>query len=392
VNRFRCARRNWSRDAGDERASISNSGRRGERISPATNRSFAKIVIVADLMVVGVFFYYGWLIGPLDRNIDWLYGLHARVNYIPIVLAAAWFGLRGGLIVAGVITVLVLPHILGSELTTSGVVSEWTDIVFYFASAALVGYPVERELSTRAREHEAQLQLQESQKLSLVGQIAAGVAHEIKNPLASITGAADILADQTTSPAEHAEFSAILKNEVKRIDGTVSEFLEFARPKRTELHRLNLSDEIRTCLRQCDAQVRALGMTLATAIRDQVIVNGDPEKLHQMMLNLLLNAMHASSEGQSIDVSLERSGNSKAVLTIADSGEGIAANALEHIFEPFYTTKPSGTGLGLAVVKAIVDSHHGEIKIDSTPGVGTTVHIKLPLAEEEQVNENSPGR
>jgi signal transduction histidine kinase len=129
-----------------------------------------------------------------------------------------------------------------------------------------------------------------------------------------------------------------------------------------------------------------------SASRDRVIVNGDPEKLHQMMLNLLLNAMHASSEGQSIDVSLERSGNSKAVLTIADSGEGIAANALEHIFEPFYTTKPSGTGLGLAVVKAIVDSHHGEIKIDSTPGVGTSVHIKLPLAEEEQVNENSPGR
>jgi two-component system sensor histidine kinase HydH len=392
VNRFWCDRRNSSRYASDERASISNSGRRGERATAATNRSCAKVVIVADLVAVGMFFYYGWLIGPLDRNIDWLYGLHARVNYVPIVIAAAWFGLRGGLLVAGVITVLVLPHILGSELTTWNIVSDWTDIVFYFASAALVGYPVERELSTRAREHEVQLQLQESHKMSLVGQIAAGVAHEIRNPLASIKGAADILADETTSPAEHAEFSAILKSEVKRIDATVGEFLEFARPKRTELHRLNLSDETRTCLRQCEAQVRALGMTLTSAVRDQVIVNGDPEKLHQMMLNLLLNAMHASSEGQSIDVLLECSGNSMAVLTIADSGEGITANALEHIFEPFYTTKSSGTGLGLAVVKAIVDSHHGEIKIDSTPGVGTTVHIKLPLAEEEQVNENSPGR
>jgi signal transduction histidine kinase len=117
---------------------------------------------------------------------------------------------------------------------------------------------------------------------------------------------------ETTSLAEHAEFSAILKNEVKRINATVSEFLEFARPKRTELRRLNLSDATRTCLRQIEARVRALGMTLATAIADQVIVNGTPEKLHQMMLNLLLNAMHASSEGQSIDVSLERSANSKA--------------------------------------------------------------------------------
>ena len=346
-----------------------------------TEGSCAKIVFVADLVALGVFLHYGWLVGPLYRHIDWLYATHARFCYVPIVIAAAWFGLRGGLIVAGLISVLILPHILWSDLPTSSFISEWIEVGFYFASATLVGYLVERELSTRRRQHDAQLQLQESHKLSLVGQIAAGVAHEIKNPLASIKGAADILADQTTSPAEHVEFSAILKSEVKRIDATVSEFLEFARPKRTELRRLDLSEDTRTCLRQIEAQVRALDMTLATAVRDQIIVNGDPEKLHQMMLNLLLNAMQASSAGQSIDVSLQPSRNSKAVLTIADSGEGIAANALEHIFEPFYTTKPSGTGLGLAVVKSIVENHRGEIRIDSTPGVGTTVHIELPLAE-----------
>ncbi len=346
-----------------------------------TKRRWTKIVIVADITALSIAIYYGWLIAPFYRHIEWLYALHGRFCYLPIVIAAAWFGLRGGLIVAGLISLLILPHILWSDLPTSRFISEWVEISFYFSSAALIGFLVERELSTRRKQHDAELQVAQSHKLSLVGQIAAGVAHEIKNPLMSIKGAADILTDQTTSASERAEFSAILEKEVNRIDATITEFLEFARPKQTELRSLNLSECSRTCLRQLESQVRAHDVALATAIGDQVIVNGDPEKLHQMMLNLLLNAVQASSKGESIHVTLQRSENSKAMLTISDTGEGIAQNALEHIFEPFFTTKSFGTGLGLPVVKAIVDSHNGEIRIDSTLGSGTTVIVEIPLSE-----------
>jgi two-component system sensor histidine kinase HydH len=347
-----------------------------------TASGYGKIVTVADLAVVTIAIHYGWLIGPLYRHIDWLYAVHGRFCYLPIVIAAAWFGMRGGLIVAGSISVLILPHILWSDLPKSRFITEWIEIAFYFSSAALIGFLVERELATRRKQHDAELQLAESQKLSLVGQIAAGVAHEIKNPLASIKGAADILTDQTISPAERAEFSAILESEVKRIDTSVTEFLAFARPKPSELRRLDLLEDCRTCLRQLEAQARELNITLVTDVRDRVVVNGDPEKLHQMMLNLILNAIQASSEGQSIRVSLQHSGKGKAVLTISDSGEGIPADALGQIFDPFFTTKASGTGLGLAVVKTIVENHNGEIRIDSTPGEGTTVIVEVPLAEE----------
>ncbi len=117
-------------------------------------------------------------------------------------------------------------------------------------------------------------------------------------------------------------------------------------------------------------------------IEDGIILNGDKEKLHEMLLNLLLNAIQVSESGSTIDVSLERKNSSKALLTIADSGEGIEDENLNRIFEPFFTTKPSGTGLGLAVVKAIVESHNGEIQIQSRRGQGTRVSVSLPIAKD----------
>ena len=339
-----------------------------------------KILVLAGVTAFTVGFHYGWLVEPFFGHVHWLHAIHGRFCYIPIVMAAAWFGIRGGLIAAGVISVLVMPYILGSDLPTSSFISEWVEIVFYFALAALIGVLVERELTSRRRQQDAQLQVERSQKLSLVGQIAAGVAHEIKNPLTSIKGAAEILSDATASPADREEFGGILQNEVKRIDATVTEFLEFARPKQTQLRQLDFSEAVTTCLRQVEAQARAAEVSFVQAIRDRLSVNGDPEKLHQMMLNLLLNAMQASPAGQKIGVSLQRMDNERVVLTISDSGEGIAPRDLDRIFEPFFTTKASGTGLGLAVVKAIVESHEGRIQIESTPGTGTTVVVELPLS------------
>lgn len=345
-------------------------------VSPDSPKT--KMLVLAGAIALTVGIHYGWLVEPFFGHVHWLHVIHGRFCYIPIVIAAAWFGLRGGLVVAGLISAAVLPYILGSDLPTTNLISEWVEIVFYFALGGLIGFLVDRELAARQRQQRAELQVERSQKLSLVGQIAAGVAHEIKNPLASIKGATDILTDPATSADDRTEFSDILRSEVRRIDATVTEFLEFARPKHTELRRIDLSEITRTCLRQIETQTRAAEVTLATAIRDRVIVNGDPEKLHQMMLNLLLNAIQASHPGQQIGVSLQLLPTADIVLTISDSGDGIARADLERVFEPFYTTRSSGTGLGLAVVKAIVDSHGGQIRIDSTPGRGTTMIVELP--------------
>jgi len=345
---------------------------------PETNAF--KILVLAGVTALTLGVHYGWLIEPIFGHVHWIHAIHGRFCYIPIVMAAAWFGLRGGLYEATIISVLVLPYVFIFAQESVDLVGELAEITFYYAIAILIGVLVEREFKARRKQQEAQLQADRSYELSLVGQIAAGVAHEIKNPLASIKGAADILTDDDTLPAERDEFRTILRNEVKRIDTTVTEFLAFARPKETKLRKLNLSDVLQTSLRQTEAEATRRGLVVTADISDDVYVNGDPEKLHQMTLNLILNAIQASKEGDKITFRLEVDPQKAAHFTIRDAGTGIDADDLNRIFEPFFTTRSSGTGLGLAIVKEIVDSHSGDISIESQKGTGTTVTVTLPVA------------
>jgi signal transduction histidine kinase len=343
-----------------------------------TPESFkTKILLLTGTVVLTLSLHYEWL-EPLFGHTHWLHAVHGRFCYIPIVIAASWFGLRGGLYTAIAISVLVLPYILRNAREPHEVANESAEIIFYFAIAILVGLLVDREFAARRKQQEAQLSVERSHKLSLVGQLAAGVAHEIKNPLASIKGAADILTEDDATPADRTEFKNILQNEIKRIDATVAEFLRFGRPKKTTLQRLDLTPTLQATLRQIETQAKRKGVSIDASLQDNVLVDGDPEKLHQMTLNLMLNAVEASCEGDTIAVTLDAADGKWATVTIQDTGPGIKDADLQRVFEPFFTTKTSGTGLGLAVVKDIVDSHAGEISIDSTEGQGTTVVVSLP--------------
>lgn len=341
-----------------------------------------KVLSLGALIALTLGIHYGWILEPIFGHVHWIHAIHGRFCYIPIVVAASWYGLRGGIVAASIISILVLPLVIGKVANVHDFVGELVEIVFYFAIAILSGAIIDRELLARKKQEEMRAQLERSHQLSMVGQIAAGVAHEIKNPLASIKGALEIISDENTSPVEKREFQGILFNEIKRIDGTVTEFLGFARPREVKLESLNLSELITSSLQQMEAQASKLNLIIQKQIEDGIILSGDKEKLHEMLLNLLLNAIQVSPSGSTIDVSLEKQDSSIALLTIADSGEGIEADNLDRIFEPFFTTKPSGTGLGLAVVKAIVESHNGEIRVQSSRGQGTQVLVSLPLAKD----------
>ncbi len=341
-----------------------------------------KILALAGVTVLTLGVHYGWLIEPIFGHVHWIHAIHGRFCYIPIVMAASWFGIRGGLYAATVISVLVLPYVFIFARDAHDLAGELAEIIFYYAIATLIGVLVEREFKARKKQQEAQLQAERSHELSLVGQIAAGVAHEVKNPLASIKGAADILTDDETLPAEREEFKAILRNEIKRIDTTVTEFLAFARPKETKLEKLNLSDVLQTSLRQTEAEAARHGIYIQSDLENDIYVNGDLDKLHQMTLNLILNAIQASSKDDTISFRLETDGPNTARLTIRDVGVGIDADDLNRVFEPFFTTRSSGTGLGLAIVKDIIDTHSGEVSIESRKGAGTTVTATLPLYKE----------
>ena len=343
-----------------------------------------RIGLLAGTVAKTLGIHYGWILEPIFGSSHWIHAVHGRFCYIPIVIAASWFGLRGGLITAAVVSALVLPYILIDVDGAHNLSGELVEIIFYFAIASLTGALIDREFALRRKQEETQLQLERSHKLSIIGQMAASVAHEIKNPLASIKGAVEIIGDESTPAKDRSEFQSLVGKEIRRIDNTVHEFLQYARPRESRMERLNLSQTVSAALKQLDPQAQSNGITLDEQVTADLFINGDSEKLHQVILNVVLNSIDASVSPGRIEISLADVNAGKVRLSIRDFGCGIAEKDLSRIFEPFFTTRTSGTGLGLAIVKAIVENHRGTIVVTSQENRGTEVQITFAACAEDK--------
>ncbi len=336
-----------------------------------------KIVILAAVTIVTLAIHYGLLM-LIFGHVSWVHAIHGRLCYIPIVMAASWFGLRGGLWAALAISILVLPYIFyfgGDHVNQS---AELFEIIFYFALAVLTGGLIDRESKIRRKHEQTELHLERAHKLSMIGQMAAGIAHEIKNPLASVKGAFEILYKGETTAEEKKEFQDIVFKEIKRIDCTVSEFLEFARPREFDIKRIDINASLNNVIKQMRQQVESAGLNIETDIKDEIHVLADEQKIRQVIINLVLNAIDASPSNGTIKIS-SRIDNFKAYIVFADEGAGITEDDQGKIYEPFYTTKAKGTGLGLTIIKSIIDRHGGLIEAESPNGKGARFTIILPI-------------
>jgi signal transduction histidine kinase len=224
-------------------------------------------------------------------------------------------------------------------------------------------------------------QLRRSEKLSTLGEMAAVLAHEIRNPLGSIRGTAEILRDDYLPGNPKHEFIEIQIKETERLNHVVEDFLRMARQHPLELRDCSIQEELETIVTLVakDAQNRGVSLYFEPNA-EEAIVCGDGEKLRQAFLNIVINALQATPSGGSVTIALNK-GMSGFDITFRDSGSGIAPDNLQRIFEPFYTTKPDGTGLGLAVTRKIIEGHGGTLDIESEAGKGTIVSVKLPLQE-----------
>jgi two-component system sensor histidine kinase PilS (NtrC family) len=215
-------------------------------------------------------------------------------------------------------------------------------------------------------------------RLAAIGRLAAGVAHEIRNPLAAISGSIELLvASGVGESQENKELSQIVLREVARLNGLITELLEFARPRTPDLQRLDLSDAVEELVRvfQNDKQLRDTQVELSAA--GPLMVEADAGQLRQVVWNLLRNAAEAAPRG-TIHVRVERKGT-RAELVVRDEGPGIDDEHLSRVFEPFFSTKESGTGLGLPTVHRIVEEHHGTVELVRNEGGGTSAIVQLPL-------------
>ena len=231
-------------------------------------------------------------------------------------------------------------------------------------------------------------------RLAALGEMAAAIAHEVKNPLAGIQVMAGILKRQLPDSADAQGILNDIIGEANTANSIVLEVLEFVRPIRLEVDPVSLDDVLRDALTMAESQVASGAIGISMDLADSVPpIHGDRVQLRQVFTNLLLNAFEAL-EGKGdirISASLIAAEQDNAgepsespnlvVIDVADNGPGVPANLTDRIFSPFFTTKPQGSGLGLAIVRKIVDAHDGRIDVDTRCGHGTRVRVVLPVSE-----------
>ncbi|MEO8052055.1 MAG: ATP-binding protein [Acidobacteriota bacterium] len=316
-----------------------------------------------------------------------------RLYYLPIVIAALYFGWVGGLLAAGCAGLCYAPFIfLFSHDSPQVTAGRYAEIIVFLAVGALTGALSDRERKRRRELQRATDQLSETHRqlqnsiqqlrradrLSAVGQLAASLAHEIRNPLGSIEGAVDIV-ERTTDEERRREFLGIIKKETRRLNGLLTNLLDFSRPRIPQIRAAHVDAIVRTVIDLTAHNALQQGIQLELHITPELPpVECDPEQIIQVLLNVTLNAIQASPAGGQIAISVDRREN-MILMRISDQGSGIAETELDKIFDPFYTTKESGTGLGLAVSYQILAQHGGGIAVERNPDKGMTFTLSLPI-------------
>lgn len=248
--------------------------------------------------------------------------------------------------------------------------------VFDTVSAQLRNLPAGGE----ARRELTQL----SKRVTALGRLTAGVAHEVKNPLNAMTIHLELLRQKLEKGAPVPDVRAhadVIGQEIRRLDAVVQGFLKFARPEDMRLERVEVATLAADVTRTVRPEAEAAHVTVDTACPDpSLAVDADPTMLRQALMNLAVNAVQAMPHGGTLRIQCENARDGRVLIRVRDTGQGIPADQLARIFDLYFTTKRGGSGIGLSMVFRTVQLHHGDIDVESTPGVGTTFTISLPRA------------
>jgi len=355
-------------------------------------------VLGAFLVAVSLGHYLSPVASSVGHQGHVAHALFRWAYHLPIILAAFWYGLSGGIFTALAVTALYVPHVLIQW--HGGTPEQWFEILLYNVVGLVTGVLAqklkterdryrqtaeERDLAYRELQQKTRVlldtenELRHADRLATLGELSAVMAHEIKTPLASIRGAAEILVGETTDAAERQEFSTILVRESDRLNRVVGRFLEFARPRVSAPSEANVGDAIHDVAELVRTEASKRHVRLE-ARADPFLPSAriDPEQLRQVLLNLVMNAFQAMSDGGGHLVVRAAQAAEGIRIRVRDTGPGIPSSVRERIFEPFVTTRPGGTGLGLAIVKRILDHHAASVEIRPAEGGGVVVEILLP--------------
>jgi two-component system sensor histidine kinase HydH len=229
-----------------------------------------------------------------------------------------------------------------------------------------------------------QKEIQRHDRLVALGKMAAGVAHEVRNPLSSIKGFATLLGSRFKEGSREQEAAELLVLEAERLNRSITELLNYARPTALQKQEVNIGDLVSSSLKLISSDAQALGVKISLNIEQQIpVILADRDRINQVLLNLYLNSLQAmedSSREKLLRVLVHPADAEGFIeIEVQDSGKGIPQDDLEKVLDPYFTTKPDGTGLGLALAYKIIDEHNGTIRFQSAEGQGTTISVRLPV-------------
>ena len=327
--------------------------------------------------------------------------LYRVLFYLPIILAAFRYQLKGGLITAALVIIIYVPHVVfqwGGDFLFN--FSRFLEMIMYLIIGSITGYLTKRERGQRENYHQAALKLEKSlqqlkqqsekiaeiedqlrsvERVSILGELATTLAHEVRNPLGSIWGVVEILQDECKEQDKDSEFFTVLIKEVKRLNQVVENYSNFARKPKLSYQSCNLQQAVQTVIYLLEYKARKQNVQLSLEFPEQsLFVTADEGQIQQILINLILNSLSAITTTGTVTIKGEQTAidNKKAIsLSVIDNGQGMTEKIVDKIFKPFFTTKTDGTGLGLSIVKRIVDQNKWKMKINSTPGKGTVVTV-----------------
>ena len=350
---------------------------------------------------------YCHIITPPDA--DHIHLILMQAYFVPILLGAFQLGVKGGLGSAMLVSAIFTPHVMFQwvgdfehnllavlqmvlfnvigYLTGLKAQKEATEKQRYRKTADELERSLRQLQAQSAKVSELEEQLRRSDRLAIVGELTASLAHELRNPLATIRGIAEILNDELPPEIKKGEFFPILIAETERMSAVVENYLNFARKQTERKSRFDVREVVENTCQILAHRAQKAGIRIKADLPDHPVhITGDANDLRQVLVNLLLNAIEAMSLPGEIYLSVkiektdEPQGAERVRLSIKDHGSGIDAATLQEIFKPFYTTKSNGTGLGLSIVKRTVEQYHWEIAVESTPGKGSEFVLFIPMA------------
>lgn len=366
---------------------------------PEQNRARAIFDLIAIGLVVAVLtiIHYTNYHYEVDYHI-----LLQFAYYLPVIYAAMRFGPAGGIISSFVITLLFIPlmmHMQGT-LTPAAKYTQWVEVGLINVIGWLTGFLTEEErkakrkyqlaltvqkelvekLKREGQERERlEGEIRQTERLTALGHMSAGLAHEIRNPLGIMKVSIQMLAQEKSDDGVVSEYCRVLLEECERLNRLVSEFLSFARPKELVRERITLGKLLNEGVTLIQPALLQNHIELEQARNpiDEQEVEVDPDQIKQVILNILLNAIDAQGEGGVILLEGVQQGGFVG-FAVSDEGPGISPDAMPYIYDPFFTTKEKGTGLGLSVVHRIIDLHGGRITATNRRERGVRVEILLP--------------